>query len=430
MTNPILFLFLSLATAQAQPGWQWGKQGGNDGSPWGTSSNGERVVNMATDPAGNVYVLATNNKGIGNVDGHMGVSYYDYYSLSSFSCNGTFRWAKFFGSSSVVSMRALGVDSIGGVYIAGYISSQAGAFQLGYLDTDTIIPPTNKRMFLAKYDTSGQLKWLRMPQPDTASVGGVSGISLISVSAGGNVYALCSLSAGNYSGSGYIVGSGDPVFHVLQYDKDGNFVKGHPLDITVSTNATYGNPETYNVGTACFARDHKSGRYYIAGEYDSYFGTLSFGNTPIIATDTGVGILPIFVAAFDSLGNNLWARQSLPSRYLGLAAREGPPIPDVYSACGIVVGYKQLGSNGTGISSTANFAEVRIYPNPTIQSLHISNTVPGTQLDLYNATGSHLLSQQLSGNDEINVQHLAAGVYLLRFTTTDGRQGSRLFVKE
>src|ERR1035437_7390315 len=61
-------LFTSYAANAQSPSWQWGKRGGSSSS--GSGGVDATVVDMATDPHGNVYVLSKVLQTGLNVDGH------------------------------------------------------------------------------------------------------------------------------------------------------------------------------------------------------------------------------------------------------------------------------------------------------------------------------------------------------------------------
>jgi len=51
-------------------------------------------------------------------------------------------------------------------------------------------------------------------------------------------------------------------------------------------------------------------------------------------------------------------------------------------------------------------------------------------LDIYNITGQQMLHTVLKGTkDKVNVGNLSSGIYLMRFTDKEGRQGNSKFVK-
>ncbi|MBS1690344.1 MAG: hypothetical protein JSS96_16555, partial [Bacteroidetes bacterium] len=157
----ILFIYTS-ATAQSI---RWGISGGSsDGTPGSTD---ETVVDMTTDPAGNIYLLSSVYHSSLTIDGHPLSAFGSQdILLSSFKCDGTYRWSKLLGGSSADIPAVVKTDASGGVYIEGYMSTH---FVTLHLDSDTswTTGSSYKNLFIAKYDTAGNYKWLNMPQPDT-----------------------------------------------------------------------------------------------------------------------------------------------------------------------------------------------------------------------------------------------------------------------
>ena len=144
--------------------WQWGKRGGSADA--GTGGPDETVVGMATDPKGNIYVLSKVLNTSLNVDSHAitGWGNQDIL-LSSFKCDGTYRWSKDIGTNSDDVPVAIRTDSLGGVYISG--SLVAGSITR-HIDVDTTWSSASyQSIFLMKYDTAGNYKWFVYPQPDT-----------------------------------------------------------------------------------------------------------------------------------------------------------------------------------------------------------------------------------------------------------------------
>lgn len=330
-TTFLLLLCTFMVTAQS--GWQWGKRGGapTNGPPGRGWSEGE--VEMVTDKNGNLYVLANISKTdlTANIDGFVHPTLRKAQrSLSKWDCNGNLIWTKLFGGPGnfwAISS-SLAIDTLGGIYFTGSLStldaSSVGGHGI-YFDTDTTVDISPKLWYIVKYDTAGNFKWLHMPQADTVTTGiGGSGTANRSGAFGldaapnGDIYLLAHLAPGIFSGS-YISTANS--FHMMKYDKDGNFISATPFDITVSM-GPYG-PELSNLGsqTFGFSRDHRSGRFYMTGDYFIDYGTLTFGSTTLnSARVPGTSILntPAYVTAFDNAGNNLWTKQTLAAADRGV----------------------------------------------------------------------------------------------------------------
>jgi hypothetical protein len=288
----------------AQPRWQWGKSGGSLGDD-NAIGNVEDVVDIATDTKGNVYVLGK-SYATANVDGHVGISSFDRLIIASWSCEGKFRWKKVFGSGSSCIGRSLRTDTLGGVYICGAMASYSAVGGPGYFDTDSTLAFNDKTMFIVKYDTAGTWKWLKMPQPDTVSVGNPSGAFDMDVAPNGDIYLYSQLTPGAYDNGAFSITTNS--LYILKYNSTGVFQSVTPLSMAVSGawSVGYG---YYNAANAHFKRDHKNGRYYLCGKYDADFGTMSLGSTAITK--------PAYLGSFDNSGNCLWVKQSDGSIFNG-----------------------------------------------------------------------------------------------------------------
>ncbi|RZK22286.1 MAG: T9SS type A sorting domain-containing protein [Flavobacterium sp.] len=266
---------------------------------------------MCVDPFGNVTVASLVGSSNINIDGNLKNGYsVDYPSsdiaIASFSCNGTYRWSKTIGGFQQDVIQDVGTDAEGNVYAVGRIT--IGISELGpgttyaaHFDTDTILPLASqevnqykKSMFLIKYDSIGNFKWLRMPQPDDVSSANSTGMYSsrnLQVDSDGNCYWYVALSAGAHANGAYTVTATGVTHHILKYDSQGNFLGGHPIDIFTTG---YNDYRLY--------RNHHNGNYYIAGGFCSLCeqGSMVVGGQTIANSK--------YVCAFDSTGTFLWKR--------------------------------------------------------------------------------------------------------------------------
>lgn len=316
MKNILLVTLLSMLGAvagQAQPSWQWGKRGGGSFNENTIGGQYEEVVDVAADPKGNIYVLsqAFANANDINVDGNpiLGRGARDVV-LSSFRCDGTHRWTKLFGANQSDVPRAVETDSLGGVYVTGSMFHTSAS---GYFGSDTTLGPSQKTFWIVKYDTAGAYKWLRRPQPDTATaLNNPTGSWDMEVSNSGDVFVLASLRAGLYAnGSFNAVGDG---MYLLQYDRNGVFVSGTQMAITASIFPSYWRK-------LWMKRNHSNGKLYVGGYgTGSGGGALSFGATAITNT--------MFIGSFSPAGGIGWVRQNTLTGPFGINASLAKPVLD------------------------------------------------------------------------------------------------------
>ncbi len=158
MKNKILLLCLLLAAThlQAQT-WQWARQntGGSayyyllPSEAWGATA-------VTTDATGNVYMVGSYDGYIafGSITLGMGVRAEGF--VVKYDASGNVKWAKSINGANQEALRSVKVDANGNVYVSGYSESP-----LIYFDTITLDNSSGASIFLAKYDSSGNIIWVR-----------------------------------------------------------------------------------------------------------------------------------------------------------------------------------------------------------------------------------------------------------------------------
>jgi PKD repeat protein len=290
----LLMLMVGLTFTLPAQSWQWGRHGGSIGSF--NFNPQEEVIDIATDPHGNVYLITTLYTFMRFLGGSQNTLYtgpgfgLEGAVLVSYDCEGSFRWAKTFATTpgGGALADALAVDEVGGVYVATYMRLNVG--REAKIDVDTSFTAPLREVVLIKYDTSGVFQWVRNPVPDTTTQR-QSRMLTMSATTDGHLYAYGAMQAGLLAGSdSVVIDSTGP--HVLHYDLDGNLLEAIPLEFEAM-------PVVY---PRHFARDHRSGRFYVCGQYNSTLGSLSLGGQPVSGTN--------YVGAFDSTGQFLWLREN------------------------------------------------------------------------------------------------------------------------
>ncbi|PZF74058.1 PKD domain-containing protein [Taibaiella soli] len=289
----LFFIFCNLSETHAQS-WLWGKRGGGATNSYGSA---EEVSGIATDKAGNVYVLGDAYDPLVNVDNHqMNVWGWQGFNqlLTSWDCNGHYRWTKMLGATngSIVGM-SLKTDTLGGVYVVGYMT----AFQQygpAHFDSDTTIASTFRTVFLMKYDTAGVYQWLRLPQSDTVGIYSYNNTRIcdVDLDAGGNTYMLAILAQGSYVNGSLIVPQ--KAMYMVQYDASGNFVSATPFPIDYRNSALF----LFNM-----KRNHKNGDFYLSGMFQlATNDTLFIGATTVTKST--------YLARLSAQGIVYWVKQS------------------------------------------------------------------------------------------------------------------------
>lgn len=298
----VLLWFVLLATfssVNAQT-WQWGKSGGaSDDNAFYVK---EEVKSMCTDIYGNVYVASDVGRINLQVAGVPKMTYSPFglndAIVSSFSCDGSYRWSKVIGGGKGGKISSIGTDSQGNVFVLGYVNPVTAPNEVPvHFDEDLFLPisPLNvninkQRMFLIKYSSEGVLQWLRMPEAvDISNNGnGPAAVIDIEVDAQGTTYSLLNLPAGVYANSAYTVTT--PGLYVLKYDTNGVFLGGINLNVQLDF-------AEFNM-----KRNPTTGAIYIAGVVDVAFYTLTINEQQVLHSK--------FLAAFDSTGTFLWKREN------------------------------------------------------------------------------------------------------------------------
>ncbi len=161
----IIVLSLSITTSFTQtPAWQWIKSGGSSGAS--SNSFEESCEKICTDAHGNIYGISYLFDPfivVDTIQKPQGFGYEDFC-VFSYSCDGSFRWVRFFGSPYSDRIGGITVDNIGNVFVTGIVN--VGNYGDAYFG-DTLIPQTtyqmNKSTFIAKLDSTGHTVWLNLP---------------------------------------------------------------------------------------------------------------------------------------------------------------------------------------------------------------------------------------------------------------------------
>jgi hypothetical protein len=303
-----------------------------------------RSWGVATDRSGNVIVVGSFR---GAVDFGNGVvtsasGSFDAF-IAKYTVQGTLIWVKHFGNTWDDGANAVTIDSQDNIVVTGYFGSTVD-FGGTLLTATTPIFGTVSDIFVVKYASSGSLIWAKgfggsngdtgygiaVDSSDSifvaASLASADALfgSIILASVGGTDIALAKISAtGNVVWAKRLGGTGTDVPHGIAVDKSGDvLVAGEysglvnfggvavtsagSSDIVLAKYAgadgTYrwarsigsgGTDIAYGVGT-----DPNNGNVIITGTFG---GQIDFGGGHIL-TPGG-----IFLAAYDSSGNNIWA---------------------------------------------------------------------------------------------------------------------------
>ena len=327
-------LHLSVITSSAQS-FQWAKSIISEGYDEG--------YDLATDSDGNTYVAGMiefdTDFGNGVILSSAGI--HDIF-LAKYNSSGGLVWAKRAGGKGGDKIQSIVLDGSGHIYVTGEYEDTCYFESIMKVTTG----PGVNNMFVAKYDTSGSVMWVK--NITATGVVHTRGYG-ITCDAQGNVYA-CGGTKGDtyYEGTFLFSSAGDYDGTVVKFDPNGNFVWARRMGGSDS-DKTYGIASDNNgaiyvtgyfVGTADFSPSFNlngnghtdiflakyatdgtfqwakmagdtgfdrgwdvmvnvNGQIIMTGEFQTGY----FGSTQIFSR----GNQDMFLAAYDSNGNNLWA---------------------------------------------------------------------------------------------------------------------------
>jgi hypothetical protein len=304
--------FLLLSTITHAQSWQWGKTGGSSDI---MNNDFEGVYSMVTDSQKNVYMLSR----IGNtnlqIDGHpkQGFDEPNNYPkdvlFASFACDGSYRWSKVIGGRGTEVINNLQIDAQDNIYFSGVFATceaplpwDPTQYYPPRIENDFVIPQTYittdcRLTFLAKYNSSGILQWIKRPEPTRTIISDGNGLFSfgLSVDSQGNSFWLVCAPQGLYDGifTNSLTNSNfseNRSWFVFKYDTNGNFVSGTPLDL-----------QFYNPTQIKFFRNPNNGNYYITAQ-KNISATATAGGQTVVNN--------LFLACFNNQGVFQWKKEN------------------------------------------------------------------------------------------------------------------------
>ncbi len=195
--------------------------------------------------------------------------------------NGALIWAKKAGGTSNDNSLGIAVDGSGNCYVTGYCGT--ATFGAGETNETTLTPVGNYDIFVAKYNNSGALLWVK-----SAGGTGTDASLGIALDGGGNSYVtgyfnnMSTFGAGESNQTTLTSEGGYDIF-VAKYDNSGALLWAKSAG---GINFDTGNSIAVDV----------SGNSYVTGYFD---GTATFGAGESNETTlTGAGNYDIFVAKY------------------------------------------------------------------------------------------------------------------------------------
>lgn len=249
-----------------------------------TGTHSDYAYEVAVDSSNNVYVSGSTQ---GTIDFGGGVTLpsdtgYGIF-LVKYDSNGNPQWAKGATGSSSDYAYAVNTDSAGNVYVGGRT--------MGGLDFGSGVTVASLGMFLAKYDSSGNIQWAKGATGDQYDA--VFGIA---VGPSGDIYLGGRQEVGMDLGSGIVLADeGNYGSFIAKYDSNGNPQWIH---------APSGGIENVQAITV-----DDDGNAYVVGDHSA---GLDFGGGITVADESSTGS---FLAKYDRNGNPKWAVGPTGSSY-------------------------------------------------------------------------------------------------------------------
>jgi hypothetical protein len=271
-----------------------------------------------------------------------------------------FLWTRKAGGANADEGRSMARDSQGNIFVAGQILGSAAFGTIALVNSNNSLD-----VFLAKYDSAGQLLWVR-------SAGGVGADTLngIAVDAANNVCISGSVGPSpNFSGTILTNFGGNDAF-IAKYSGAG--------DLLWATN--FGGTATDSAGA--IATDG-AGRIFVTGNFS---GTGFFGGTIISNTLSRAA----FIARFSADGNAEWVRVSSGNATafgVGIALDSQTNVLVTGSFSPTFITFNNLAITNNFTSPTAGFSDVFVVK--------------------YDANGNVLWAQKAGGSSSENVRGIA-----------------------
>jgi hypothetical protein len=256
----------------------------------------EQGNSIALDETGNIYVTGTIGSGstgaifgedeinetIININGSF---------VAKFNNSGELLWVQQMGASNNdITSYAIDVDNNGNVYVSGTFFQEA-KFGAGQTN-ETTLSGTSGEIFIAKYDSDGNLLWAKNSGGDNDDNPGGRGLV---VDNAGNVYVTGSFWGTVIFGEGEtnettLVGENTDIF-VAKYDTNGTL-----LWIQKAGGSSFDGGKNIDLD--------EEGNIFLTG---NYFDSAVFGEGLSNETTLNDGNESAFIAKYTNAGNFLWA---------------------------------------------------------------------------------------------------------------------------
>jgi hypothetical protein len=385
---------------------------------WAKSSSGSGQAAtgraVSTDAGGNVYIsgyFAWVSTTFGSftlpITGTVNVF------LAKYDTNGNVLWAKSSTGTGNDYCYTVNTDAVGNTCIGGWFNSPTISF-----GTYTLTNTGSDDVFLAKYDTNGNVLWAKGANGSTSDR-----CNSIGTDAAGNVFTTGvfgspTITFGTYT----LTNSGGGDMFLVKYSPNGN-VLWAKSSIGVGSDEAY-SLSTYSAGVFVTGSMGSNGGF--GGGSPVTLGTFSL-TPPTGSTD------PMYIALYDLNGNVICAK-ALASGADDQNAVSADQFGNAYitgdfKSNPFMIGSTTLTLTGsedvfvakfncqpdvTGIENINKDLTAKLYPNPNngFFTLQFDNTIENGELILFNSLGQQVHEQRITqGENKIITNGLARGLY-------------------
>ena len=405
---------------------------------WAKSAGGtfvDRGYGIATDAGGNVYItggfysssITFGTTTLTNTDNACS----DDIFLVKYDTDGNVLWAKGAGGTSLEAGNSISIDADGNVYVTGYFLSSSIAFD----DITLTSANTSFKIFIAKYDTDGNVIWVK----NTRGAGGGRGWG-ISTDVCGSIYVTGYFRSPSITFDDITLSSANTStnFFIAKYDAGGNVIWAQGAGEHGSTG--------YNICT-----DHR-GNVYLTGYFED---TSIFGNNSLTST----GSYDFFMAKLFSCSPLALVNSTIPDNAPNTDSTKNNPNTNtandnhdttIYSTITITTefdnapfqtdsifreldsgtnqvlsedsGYTAQGNitidydNSGGVEATIISADFEIFPNPFHDKIYIKSE-GASEIVIYDITSRKVLQQRFLNTTTLNMGGVANGLYVYELNT-------------
>lgn len=379
------------------------------------SSSYEEPTAIATDLQGNIIIgggFSGDSFIIGadtlknSAVGYNGIS--DIF-IAKLSASGKPTWARSVGGVSFEQAHSLAIDRDSNIVVVGAFNSN----KIGF-GKDTLINIGYSDVFIAKYDSKGNVLWAKGgygKDKDWANA--------VAIDDNGDIYVAGEFLSEEFRLANYTISNkGSYDILLAKFDKDGNLLWANSFGEDVDD---YGKSLVYS-----------NGYVYLGGYFASK--TLAFGNASVTNHSQEL-TSDIYVAKFDDSGNCLWVRSAggnKEDQSFDIAADNDGNVfqtgnfeskyiyfskESLYNYGYSNVFVSKLNPKLSDISFLFQKMQdgISIVPNPSDDFILVNGKFLNTgALKIFNLHGECIYSQLITGSEiTVDIRFLPRGVYLL-----------------